>query len=67
MVCKLWEQLLRANSPAAREWVVRYNVDSIVKKLALTPQSTEFTVHEASVAIGRCVTLGTFVLRRLKG
>jgi hypothetical protein len=29
LVCKHWEQLLRANAPAARQWVVDYNVDRL--------------------------------------
>jgi hypothetical protein len=57
IVCKQWDQLLKAGTDNARHWVVDYNVDTLVSRLGPTrdPYQAELSVN----LIQRYVTVHT--------
>jgi hypothetical protein len=56
LVCKQWEELLTASTPAARHWVVDYNVDRVVNSPAFTTANMDSFLQQPSLAVVRCVT-----------
>jgi hypothetical protein len=55
LVCKQWEQLLQADNPAARHWVVNYNVDKVVASKAYKTRIQGYFSQQRSLSIPRYV------------
>jgi hypothetical protein len=45
-VSKLWDQLLRANAPAARHWDVYYDLDAIASSPFFTTDVADFFAEQ---------------------
>jgi hypothetical protein len=41
LACKNWDPLLRAATPAARHWVIDFNVDKVVPRTAFTKETRD--------------------------
>jgi hypothetical protein len=57
LVCKQWEELLTASTPAARHWIVDYNIDRVVNSPAFTTANMDSFSHQPSLVIVRCVIM----------
>jgi hypothetical protein len=56
-VCKDWDQLLKAGTPATRHWVIKYNLDTILSRIdSLAAEGS--TVDQLTIDIGRCADSG---------
>jgi hypothetical protein len=64
IVCKLWDELLRTNTPAARQWVIDYNVDEIVLRSACMAKLGDAFSQQPSLVIVRCAAVLTRSLGR---
>jgi hypothetical protein len=56
LVCKDWDQLLKARTVGAKHWDVEYNVDRVVKKAVFTTDEG-IVIEQVSAMIVRCATV----------
>jgi hypothetical protein len=57
MVCKLWDELLRSNTPAARQWVIIYDADKVVSSTACMARLGDWFSQQPGLPIVRYVAV----------
>jgi hypothetical protein len=55
------EELLTGSTPAARHWVVDYNVDRVVNSTTFTMANMDSSSQQPGLVIVRCVIMFTVV------
>jgi hypothetical protein len=66
MVCKQWDQVLRASTPAGRHWVINFNANRAARAASGTLDK-DSSAHHSSVAIGRYGSVPSVSYARIAG